>query len=387
MSAPTTSKPTKPAARLAIAACSIALGGGNEIQLMPAGPFRAIDGRPGIDDKGKPTGIPTWQVNGETVADLVARINSRVNPYVIDYEHQTLRAKQNGKPAPAAGWIGKVEWRGESGLWATDVEWTPAAHAMIEAGEYKFISPVFAYDDAGNVTGLLMAAITNNPAIDGMDEVMIAAASIQYTALTTTTQESHMEELLERLRWMLNLPISATADEILVELNKLIDQIKAAQGGTAAASGDAVALFASMNQKIADLSATAPDPEQFVPIAALTATRDQVVALTGQLAELTAQLGTNALDDAVKSALSDGRLLPAQEAWARQLGAKNMAALTSYLESAPKVAALGAMQTRTNPPPQVGGITKLSDDQIALCTALGVPQDQYLKTLQAEAST
>jgi hypothetical protein len=38
-----------------------------------------------------------------------------------------------------------------------------------------------------------------------------------------------MEELLERLRWMLNLPISATAEDIIAELNKLVAQIKEKQ--------------------------------------------------------------------------------------------------------------------------------------------------------------
>ncbi len=38
-----------------------------------------------------------------------------------------------------------------------------------------------------------------------------------------------MEELLEQLRWMLNLPLSATAEEILAELNKLSAQIKEKQ--------------------------------------------------------------------------------------------------------------------------------------------------------------
>ncbi|WWY65039.1 hypothetical protein VP417_19990 (plasmid) [Acinetobacter baumannii] len=46
-----------------------------------------------------------------------------------------------------------------------------------------------------------------------------------------------MEELLEQLRWMLNLPLSATAEEILAELNKLSAQIKEKTGVAVAANG------------------------------------------------------------------------------------------------------------------------------------------------------
>lgn len=105
---------------------------------------------------------------------------------------------------------------------------------MIADGSYRFISPVFSYDKSGRVLQLLHAALTNTPAVDGMDEVMLAAASL--LAVTSSTQEDTMDELLERLRWMLNLPITATAEDIIAELNKLIDQLTGGEAGTAAAS-------------------------------------------------------------------------------------------------------------------------------------------------------
>jgi hypothetical protein len=46
-----------------------------------------------------------------------------------------------------------------------------------------------------------------------------------------------MDELLEQLRWMLNLPLSATAEEVLAELNKLSAQIKEKTGVVVAANG------------------------------------------------------------------------------------------------------------------------------------------------------
>ncbi|MBJ5275993.1 hypothetical protein JGG07_24830, partial [Salmonella enterica subsp. enterica serovar London] len=174
--------------------------------------------------------------------------DARATPYVLDYEHQTLRAAKNGLPAPAAAFFKKLEWRDGEGLFAIDVEWTAAAAAMVEAKEYRFISPVFSYDKTGQVLELLNAALTNTPAVDGMEEVLLAAASLMAAHLTTEGQtemdEEFLNELLSNLRWMLNLPTASTKEEIMAELQKIITMISNGQG-TAAAS---VSLLDILNQ-------------------------------------------------------------------------------------------------------------------------------------------
>jgi phage I-like protein len=361
---------------LAVAACSMALTATHELQLLPAGAFSARDGRP--------ADAPGWKLDAALAQVLIAAAESRATPYVIDYEHQTLLAKENGKPAPAAGWFTKMEWRDGVGLFAVDVEWTANAQGMIAAKEYKFVSPVIGYDKkTGAVTSLYMAAITNNPAIDGMDEVLLAAASLRFALPphpTPLTQEIQMDELLEKLRWMLNLPITATAAEIQVELQKLIDQIKTENPeATAAASFHVGALFNELRNTIvrASLTSTVPDPEKFVPVATM-------LALQGQVAQLTGQLNGDKVDVVVKAALDAGKLVPAQEAWARGLGAKNFEALTSYLDSAPPIAVLTGMQTGGLNPAGKPAATALTANQAALCVAMGVTEDAFRATLQAE---
>lgn len=88
-----------------------------------------------------------------------------------------------------------MEWREGSGLYAIGVEWTENAAAMIAAGEYKFISPVFGYNRRGEVIELLHAALTNTPALDGMDAVMLAAAS-RLASLSTETETTTVDEEL-----------------------------------------------------------------------------------------------------------------------------------------------------------------------------------------------
>lgn len=354
-----------------IAACAIAVTASREIQLFPAGEFRSLDGRP--------ANVAHWFIDAELAAAIIADLDARSNRLVIDYEHQTLLSAENGQPAPAAGWFKKLEWREGDGLYAVDVEWTARAKEMIEGDEYKFISPVFSYNKkTGAVTRLLNAALTNNPALDGMDEVAAEAASrllTHSTELESLTMD--MEELLKQLRWMLNLPALATADEIMAELTKAIDIIKAAAPEAAAASFSLGAFVKTNAEQVAALKAQAPDPAKFVPVETMKAMQDDLAALR-------AKVHGSEVEALVTVALADGRLLPPQESWARELGKKDIAALTAYLSTAQPVAALQGTQT--------GGVTpggtaagELDESQLAICRSMGVAPDDFKKTLQSQA--
>ncbi|MCA8060683.1 phage protease [Burkholderia cepacia] len=144
-------------------------GPSSEFRLLPAGRFRSDDGRP--------EGVGSWYVDASIAASLIAQANQKAGDFVIDYEHQSLNARQNGQPAPAAGWFKQLEWREGQGVFATGVKWTSAASNMLSAREYRYISPVFEFDGkTGAVRKIINAALTNNPALDGL--VDLAAATI-----------------------------------------------------------------------------------------------------------------------------------------------------------------------------------------------------------------
>ena len=127
----------------ALLAATLALSSAasGQAQLLPFGEFAARDGRPG---PGK-----TWKLTDAAGRALAAQLSTTAakTPVVIDYEHQTLLAATNGRPAPAAGWITSATWRDGQGLFAT-VQWTAAARAAIDAREYQYISPVITSDEA-----------------------------------------------------------------------------------------------------------------------------------------------------------------------------------------------------------------------------------------------
>ncbi|WP_038912755.1 phage protease [Dickeya zeae] len=350
------------------------------IQLFPAGEFRARDGRP--------TECAAWIMTAEVAQALIAAADAQQTPYVIDYEHQTLRAAKNGQPAPASGWFKKLEWREGTGLFAVDVVWTDSAAQMIADGSYRFISPVFSYDKSGRVLQLLHAALTNTPAVDGMDEVMLAAASL--LAATSSTQEDSMDELLERLRWMLNLPITATAEDITAELNKLIDQLASAPAGTAAASFQTLSAtpFNLIERLTADAASVAaltaqvanPDPAKWVSVEVMQQSVAEALATANNNV---AALAQRQCAELITAALSDGRLLPAQKPWAESLAASSPDSLKAFLEKAPKIAALTTTQTGGQPP--AGAPKKEAQDEVidpAICSLMGVdPADvaQFIK--------
>lgn len=329
-----------------IAALSLALSSdGAVVQLLPSGTFDA--------PRGALAGQGPWKLTAAAAARVIANVGRRINDMLIDYEHQSLLCAQNGKPVPAAGWIkpNSLRYDEQRGLFAASVKWTEAAQQAIDADEYRYISPVFSYDKStGEVLDIINVALTNSPAIDGMDAVTLAAAS---QSLINLPEESPMDDLLERLRYLFNLPITADAAAISAEL----DKVKAMISPDMAAAG-LPGLLAARDAEIAALKASAPDPAKYAPVAALSAMQTELAALKAKDID-------RDVNDLIQPALADGRLLPGQEQWARDLGKSNIAALKSFIETAQSIPALAGMQTAGKQP---GGDPSLSGDAlVAAC--------------------
>jgi hypothetical protein len=117
-----------------------------------------------------------------------------------------------------------------------------------------------------------------------------------------------------------------------------------------AMTDDAKARIAELEAQVARLEkhttelaakATNPDPNEFVPFAAFSAVNDELSALK-------AKEGERAIDDLVKPALLDGRILPSLEEWARELGANNLESLRTYIDKQKPNQALTNKADRTH---------------------------------------
>jgi len=338
-----------------------------EFRLFPAGRFHSVDGRPDLPADG-------WLMNAQVAARLIAAAKARRSDYVIDYEHQTLHAAKNGQRAPAAAWFHDLQWREGDGLYVVAPRWTAAAASHVADHEYRYVSPVFSWDKTtGEVTAILHAALVNDPGLDGLTDFSALGAHF------ADFSEEEPMDLLTKLFIAAGLPApkdEAAATAALSNLTAEAAKVKPLETEVTALK----AKLTPLETEVAALKANTgnPDPAKFVPIATMTEMQTQIAALS-------AQINGGEVDGLVKSAIDEGKLLPAQEAWARDLGKKDVAALKSFLATAPANAALaGGTQTGGKDPVKTPG--KLSDVELAVCKSTGISTEEFLKTRDAAAA-
>ena len=121
-----------------------------------------------------------------TVEDLAAAVRNfrkrKTGDLVIDYDHSTLSAG-DGEPKPAAGWLKRIDDQPDTDgvLWG-EAEFTERAARMLDAREYKYISPVTDWGVKDKTTGeaqgatITSIALTNSPLFEGLPALPLAAS-------------------------------------------------------------------------------------------------------------------------------------------------------------------------------------------------------------------
>lgn len=331
------------------------------VQLLPDGEFSAIDGRPHDVPGGK------WKMNSAIAAKLIQQARLRANDLVIDYEHQTLKADENGKPAPAAGWFKDMEYRPGKGLFIKPA-WLTAAQTAIDAKEYRYLSAVFPYDPTtGEPLEIRMAALTNYPGLDGMK----ALAALSATNSTTTNRENAMNELLKKLLAKLGIVVPDGTDPTEQNVNDALAALTAA-------TTDKDKEVAALKSEVAALKADTGniDYTKYVPVAAYSAVHQE-------LAQLKASHDVLTVDQVIKQAEEDGKLITeGEKTYLQSLGKQNMAALKDTLNARPVLAALKGKQTNGAPEgADKKGIAALTADQKSIADQMGVSHEELAKDL------
>lgn len=370
---------------------------GAVVQLLPAGEFKSWDGRD------LPCG--TWKLTEKNAPSVVALANARKNDFVIDYEHQTLLADKNGQPAPAAGWFKKVEFRPGEGLFVLDTRWTARASEFIDADEYKYISAVFAFDKVtGEVEQLMHAALTNNPGLDGLDEVQLAALTARFSTAdidpasssVDNPSEHLMNKVLLALLKALGLPetdatTEAQALSAVAALKGATAELRIAAGipetATAAEGVAAIAALkadagkvAGLNSEVATLKAGGGkgevDPTKYVAI-------EKFTELANEVAVLKATNLTTEVEDLLTQARNEGKCSPVVEDVWRAVGKKDIAQLKALIDKTPGNPALaGQSQTAANKAvtdPKAPGTA----DELAMCKSMGLTLEQFRSGAEA----
>jgi phage I-like protein len=378
---------------IALLNLALALQATADVQLLPVGEFIGRDGRPG---KGL-----TWKLSETQGQALAQRLNAKhaTVQFCLDYEHQAMLAEANGKPAPASGWASAFEWRAGQGLFALNVQWTANARQMIEAGEYKYISPVIAFDPkTGEVSDVLNAALVNIPCLDLNPVAQERVARLNADFSNHQTEQS-MNPLLKALLSALNLTETVTEADAVAAVAKLkaapaavpgtvakalglADTATEAEAATAAAALKAQADKASeLGTEIAALKGAGnPDPSKWVAL-------EKFTALSTQVAQLSATNVDRQVDDLISAARADGKCPPVVESVWRDVGKKDIAQLKSLIAATPANPALaGQSQTTGKKLEQRDPNAAATAEELALCKNMGLTLEQFRAGAEATAA-
>lgn len=292
-----------------------------DAHLLPAQDFKPDDGRK--------LPVPKFLMSAEIAQRVIARLSARHNDALVDYEHQSLFARENGQKVIAAGWFHEMEFRSD-GLWATNIGWTDTAKAHIAAKEYRYISAVFTYNKTtGEILEIISVALTNTPAMDGLQA--LASLTNQFNETLKTGDSTMSDKDLAAL--------TAERDGLQTQLAALTTERDGLQTQVFALTAERDAA----NTKLAEVAQAAAD-------AAQAAAQKQK-------------------DDLIKAALTDGRLAPAQKAWAEKL---DTAALTEYLDTAPE------LLSRRQSGDENKGEHGLTAEELEMCSRQGVTHAEFL---------
>lgn len=329
-----------------------------DVHLLPVGEFVGRDGRPG-------NGL-TWKLSEAQGAALAALLNARhvSVQFNLDYEHQALLSDQNGQPAPASGWVKTFEWRAGQGLYALNVQWTAKAQQMIEAGEYKYISPVIIYDKVTGVIGsVLNASLVNIPSLDlnpvTQERVARLSASFSDASISNPTEQSTMNEVLKALLKALGLPETeaTTADQA----TGAVAALKAGADKAAGLNNEMAALKAGGN----------PDPSKWVSL-------DKFSELNAEVAKLSASHLDREVEELLTGARALGKCSAVVEGVWRDVGKADIAQLKALIDKTPGSPALaGLSQTAGKQLDKAHNEAAATADESAMCKNLGLTIEQF----------
>lgn len=295
------------------------------IMVMPAGPqLKAVDGR-------------SWRIS-DPAAVIETSLAAGLD-LPIDWEHAQDHKAPRGERADAAGWIDQLELR-EGAVWAR-VSWTDAGRRSVESRGYRYISPAFMHSKSGEVARIIGAGLVNRPAF----------ATLPALAQQAPTHEDHMDQdLLDAL----GLPAATTKADVITAIGKL--------------RGDLQTATAAMQN---------PPLEKFVPRADYDQVMTRATAAEQKLAERDAADLEAKVNTLVEDAVKAGKIAPASKDHYVALARKEFASVENLLKVTAPVVTPGGGPDPSGDPAKGKALT---DEEKALCAALGISEEAYAKT-------
>ena len=307
-----------------------------------------------------------FEVDEESFEAMKAQIAQRGVDLVVDYEHQTL----SGEQAPAAGWVKELIL--DDGHIKARVEWTDKARQYLENKEYRYISPVINVRKSDNkAMGMHSIALTNTPAIEHMEAIV---NSLNFKGGKNTM------ELVKMLAELLGLGEGASEQQVVealkacVQENKSLKE-KAEVGKQPPAEDDKIVA----NKEVCELLGLEAGAKTADVAAAIMALKGGIIGdvdLNKKVRALEQTIATYYADEAVRMALKEGKITPAQKEWARSYALKDLDDFKAFVDKAPQVVPMG----------EVGGgeslalkSTEPDEATMLVCKQLGISAEDVKK--------
>lgn len=307
------------------------------VQILPPGPEVV-----GEDSRG------WWLRHPDQV---LAALQRRARPLVIDWEHATELRAPAGLDAPAAGWVTEYEMR--DGMIFGKSEWTARAAQQIANREYLYLSPVLLYQkDNREIVGVTSIGLTNQPNLP----------------LKALNREESPMPLPAALLQALDLPEAAPDSDVVTAVTAIKTRL------------------ATVNAELATAlnRAATPPLEKFVPRGDYDAALARASNAEQQLQTLQTQQRAEQVDALIQKALTAGQITPATQDYYKAMCQTEggIAEFEKFIAKAPAVIG-GESGLGGKPPGSPSGA--LTDTQKAICQSMGINPADYAKNIKEAA--
>lgn len=290
----------------------------------------------------------SWLYDDLARHNLLGNFQARRVDLVIDWEHSTQNRAPVGLDAPAAAWAKELELRGGA-LWGR-VEWTPEGDRQVAGRSYRYLSPVFDYEESTNrIVRMVSAGLNNTPNL----HVQALNSEEEATVMTRSTA-------LAAAIAACGLKADASDDDLAAQLNTLKVERDTAQAK----------------------NSEAPSLAQFVPRADYDNTLARATNAEQKLKERDTADHTKAVDGAITSALQAGKITPATEAYHRAAcsDTEGLARFQAFVGAAPAVADATNLGQRQAD----GNSTALNTEEQTAARLLGLSTTDFVAAKTAQ---
>ncbi len=261
-------------------------------------------------------------VDGQAVAATIEQFREHGTDIPIDFEHQTLGGSYSSPDglAPAAGWIKNLIGIESVGRMAA-VEWTELGLEHLQKRQYRYLSPVALIRKSDRrLVGLHSAALTNKPAIVGME----ALVNREDTAVSNRTSP---------------IPSVDTA----VAHGEVKNSTQTVQIAQAPDESGFHSACGSLNNVLEEESMveTLEKLRKQLDMDQQGGARQVLVAASQRIAELEQQEEAKGAEARVAEAMTAGKLTESQRDWALKLALSDAQSFDEWTAAAPVIVNLG----------------------------------------------